>query len=250
MEYTIAEEFTLPSEGKVYSKPVNPVIKLRSMTTEDEMRRLSRSDRPYKNLCEMIDSCIVGDKPGISTYDMCLGDYQYLLHRLRVVTYGPEYEMQSVCPFCGHVNKVTINLDDIPVFTYSDEIEKYLEIKLPKSEKVIKVRMQTPRIVDDITVKADNMKKKNPNISDPTVMLMISSLIEKVDGNIIDSVKLENMIRKLPMADTNYLLKNAEKLNSSIGIDPIILFGCDGCGVDYTAPFRITPEFFGPSINF
>ena len=92
-DYTIAEEFTLPSGGQLYDPPISPIVKLRSMTTEDEMKRLSPSERAYKNMCEIIDGCIVDDI-GISTYDMCLADYQFLLHRIRVVTYGKEYKFR------------------------------------------------------------------------------------------------------------------------------------------------------------
>ena len=90
--YAIFEEGTLPSLGKVYGGlKVNPDFKIRSMTTEEEMRRLSHSDRPLKVICDIIDDCLI-DKPfEISSYDMCLGDYQYLLHKLRVATYGPQY---------------------------------------------------------------------------------------------------------------------------------------------------------------
>lgn len=45
MDYIISEEYTLPSHGKIYSKPVKEVVKLRSMTTNEEMKRLSPSDR-------------------------------------------------------------------------------------------------------------------------------------------------------------------------------------------------------------
>ena len=71
---------------------VNPNIKIRSMTTEEEMKRLGYTEQPYKMLSEIIDDCLV-DKPGISTYDMCLGDYEFLLHKLRVVTYGSDYKI-------------------------------------------------------------------------------------------------------------------------------------------------------------
>ena len=80
MEYTIAEEYELPSKGKVYSKEVNPKVKLRSMTTEEEMKRLGHSPYVYKMFSELIDDCLV-EKPNISTYDMCLGDYQYLFYK-------------------------------------------------------------------------------------------------------------------------------------------------------------------------
>ena len=101
--YSIAEEYVLPSRGKVYSQNVNPNVKIRSMTTEEEMKRLAPSDKTYKNLCEIIDDCLV-ENPGISSYDMCLADYQFLLHKLRVVTYGPDYPITSKCPFCRSDN--------------------------------------------------------------------------------------------------------------------------------------------------
>ena len=91
MDYTIAESYTLPSLGKVYDHEINPHIKLRSMTTTEEMKRLSPSDRPYENLAEIIDDCLI-EKPDISAYDLCVGDFQFLLHKLRIVTYGPMYK--------------------------------------------------------------------------------------------------------------------------------------------------------------
>lgn len=57
--YTIAESYVLPSKGLIYDKEVNPKIKLRSMTTEEEMRRLSPSDTPYKTMCDIIESCML-----------------------------------------------------------------------------------------------------------------------------------------------------------------------------------------------
>ena len=95
--YVFAEEYTLPSMGKVYDVKVNPVVRLKSMNTEHEMKRLSPSERPYKTLCEIIDDCLV-DNPGISSYDMCMADYIFLLHKLRVATYGKTYEIEANSP--------------------------------------------------------------------------------------------------------------------------------------------------------
>lgn len=249
MSYTIAEDFTLPSLGKVYKKQINPIVKLRSMSTEDEMLRLSHSERPYKLLCDMIENCIVGDKPGISVYDMCLADYQFLLHKLRIVTYGSEYQTQTTCRWCGTVNETTVNLDALEVIEYKDELEKYTEFTLPRSGNVIKIKMQTPRSVDDIALRVKEFKKRSPDAADPTIIYTVKSLIDTIDGQILDSFKLENWVRKLPMMDTNYILKNAEMLNKGFGINTTITIECRGCGVDYDTPFRITPEFFGPRVD-
>ena len=249
--YSIAEEFTLPSRGKVYSTNVNPTVKLRSMTTEEEMKRLSPSDRAYKNLCEIIDDCIV-ENPGISVYDMCLADYQFLLHKLRVVTYGADYPVTTVCPYCKNENEHVVNMNDIEVTEYNpDEFAKYFEFELPVTKKRIRLRMQTPRMIDDVTERNKELKRKSKGKSvDSAFLFSLESLIETVDGQVLDPIKREDFVRSLPMMDTNYIMKHGEKLVESFGVDNSLHFTCPLCGLDYTTSFRITKEFFGPTVHF
>ena len=54
---------------------------------------------------------------------------------------------------------------------------------------------------------------------------------------------------ELAMADSNYILKAAQKLNTSFGIESEVLHQCSVCGLDYTSNFRANSEFFGPSID-
>jgi hypothetical protein len=86
-DYTIMEGYELPSKGKIYSDSVNPHVELRSMTARDEMKRLSPSSTPLKTLADIIEGCCI-EKPKVHVYDMALGDYEFLLHKLRIVTYG------------------------------------------------------------------------------------------------------------------------------------------------------------------
>ena len=248
-DYIIAEEYTLPSYGKVYDKQVNPVIKLRSMTTEDEMKRLAPSDNGFKLLCEIIDDCMV-TKPGISSYDMCLGDQQFLLHKLRIVTYGPEYQLMCKCQYCGSNNKHVLDLDSLTPKEYNEDIEKLKEFDLPVSKKHIKLRMQTPRMLDDIQSRKKEFLRKHPSAtSEPAFLFTLESIIDTVDGQKLDAVAIEDFIRNLPMRDTNFLTKKAEKLNESIGLDLQFEAECQVCGLTYKGMFRTTNEFFGPSID-
>lgn len=248
--YSIAEEYTLPSRGKVYSVNVNPVVKIRSMTTEEEMKRLAPSERAYKNICEIIDDCLVED-PGISAYDMCLADYQFLLHKLRVVTYGSDYNITTTCPYCRSNNDGKVNLNDIEVVYYNrDDFAKLTEFVLPKTGKKITLRMQTPRMIDDINAQSKELKKKSKGASGDTAFLFtLEALIDTIDGNKIDPVKKEDFVRALPMMDTNYIMKHAQKLVESFGLKNSVDTECPVCGLDYTSSFRITAEFFGPSID-
>ena len=51
------------------------------------------------------------------------------------------------------------------------------------------------------------------------------------------------------MKDTNYMLQCAKKLNDLIGEDKEFTIKCSVCGLDYRSPFRITSEFFVPTID-
>ena len=249
-DYTIAHSFTLPSEGKVYAMDVKPEFKIRSMTTAEEMKRLNHSERPYMAMAEIMDSCLV-DKIGISAYDLCVADYQFMLHKLRLVTYGPKYKLSSTCPYCGTTNTFTVDLSDIPVKEFDkDEYEKYSEFLLPVTQKKIKLRMQTPRILDNINVASREQRKKNPQATgDPAFLFTLQNLIETIGGEKPDSIKIQYFVQHLPMMDTNYILKSAQKLNSMFGIDSQLVNTCRICGLDYTSNFRTTSEFFGPSID-
>lgn len=248
--YSIAEEYTLPSLGKVYSQNVSPVVKLRSMTTEEEMKRLAPSDRAYKNICEIIDDCIVEDI-GISAYDMCLADYQFLLHRLRVVTYGSEYRLTTTCPYCGSESEGCVDLTSLEVTEYNQEnFANLSQFKLPKTGKHITIKMQTPRMVDQITSKSKELKKKSKNTAgDAAFLFTLQELIDTVDGMKLDPVKKEDFVRGLPMMDANYIIKHAQKITESFGINTNLDRECSICGLDYIAPFRVTSEFYGPSID-
>lgn len=249
--YTIAEHYELPSKGLIYPHQFDPTVKLRSMTTQDEMKRLTNSDLQYKIMSEIIDDCIVDEKLPISSYDMCLGDYQYLLHRLRVVTYGPEYKMSVKCPVCGGVSDVVCDLDSLEKIEFEmEDIDKLKEVQLPTSNKTVILKFQTPRILDNIAKRKKDLLKKNPeSLVDPSFLLTLMSVIDTVDDKKLNEVQLEKFVRNLPMRDANILLQKAIKLNESVGLKTDFECKCKHCGFEMTSSFRITPEFYGPTID-
>lgn len=170
--YTIAERYTLPSHGLLYDSDINPDIKLRSMTVRDEMKRMAPSNDGtiYRVLAEVIDDCLI-EKPGISSYDMCIGDFQFLMHKLRIVTYGPEYKISCKCPNCGNYDEYVVNLEDLSLDELKDfDKDKYLRLELPASKKIVELNYNTPRILDGIEKEVDRVakqyKKQNKVMSD------------------------------------------------------------------------------------
>lgn len=249
MDYTISESFVLPSLGKIYTPEVDPKITLRSMNTMDEMKRLSPSEYQHKQMSDIIDACIVSG-PNISAYDMCVGDYQFLLYRLRMVTYGSEYDIYTKCGYCTFENKDTINLDDLPVLKYNEEVEKYREFDLPMSKKHIRIKFQTPRMLDDVAARARELKKKSSDKNvDYSLMLTLATMIEEVDRQRIPVHKLETWVQELPMKDTNTIFAYATKLNGVIGVSSDLEVTCGLCGNTYKTTFRPAADFYRPNID-
>jgi hypothetical protein len=115
-------EFTLPigyvdAEGEIHRQVV-----LRKMTGREEA---ILADRKYqrnggKLVTELLHSCVVrlagveanGKGPIASLYS---ADRNYLLLKLRSITFGPELEATYTCPGCGEGLQLVENLDELPV---------------------------------------------------------------------------------------------------------------------------------------
>lgn len=246
--YTIGEGLELPSKGLIYSDHVNSHIELRSMTARDEMKRLAPSTTQFKTLADIIDGCMI-EKPSISSYDMALGDYEYLLHKLRIITYGDEYKMTLRCPDCGHIIETSVHLNDLALRDFDiDTFEKYRSFTLPKSGHTVSIRPQTPRMLDEANGKARELAKKykDADISFD-ILVLLTAVIDTIDGNKLDSLKLETFINNLPAMDMTKILNNVDAINACIGLDNYIEVTCQNCGGSIPTSFRFGPEFFRPS---
>lgn len=249
MEKTIVKNITLPSMGQIYEVPFDPTVSMRSMTIADEMRRLQITDDTYRSLAGIIDDCLEIKLP-ISSYDLCMGDFEFLLYKLRVVSYGPEYKLGLSCPYCGELTQAEISIDDLDLFEYNDDILELKEITLPRSGDKLKLKFQTPRMVDQAARERKEMKKRFPDLKgDPSILIMLSLSIEEVNGKPMGKTALQEYIKSLEMLDINYIVQKLDKLNSSIGVDKLVLAKCSNCGNELTGQFRLTNEFFSPSLD-
>lgn len=253
--YTIAERYTLPSHGLLYDSDINPDIKLRSMTVRDEMKRMAPANDGtiYRVLAEVIDDCLV-EKPGISSYDMCIGDFQFLMHKLRIVTYGPEYKISCKCPNCGNYDDYIVNLEDLSLDELKDfDKDKYLRLELPASKKIVELNYNTPRILDNIEKEVDRVakqyKKQNKVMSDVDWHLLYQLVyaIKTVDGQKLSVTQKETFCNNLVGRDYNAIVNALDKLDQKVGLGLMFEVKCNQCGLNMSVPFRLTNEFFRPS---
>ena len=247
-DYTIMEGYELPSKGKIYTENVDPHIELRSMTARDEMKRLSPSSTPLKTLADIIEGCCI-EKPAVHVYDMSLGDYEFLLHKLRIVTYGEDYKVSLRCPECGELIDAVAKLGQLSVKEFDDELVNSIQnFQLPQSGRSITLNFLTPRRVEEMEVKVKDMKRryKSATIDFDTLVRAMSN-IDLIDGEKHPEHELENFVMNLPARDLQKILNNIDKLNQQIGLDNVLYLTCPKCGEEVNTFFRFGPEFFRPS---
>ena len=246
--YTIMEGYEIPSKGKIYSEPLNPHIELRSMTARDEMKRLSPSSTPLKTLADIIEGCCV-EAPAVHVYDMSLGDYEFLLHKLRIVTYGEDYKVTLRCPECGEVIESIAKLGQLDVKDFNeDEVRNLQTFSLPKSGHTITLNFTSPHMMEEMEARVKDMKRryKNATIDFETLVKLLFS-IDLVNGEKQSETNLENFITSLPALDLQKILNNIENLNQQIGLENILYLTCPKCGNEISTFFRFGPEFFRPT---
>ena len=246
--YTVMEGVELPSKGLIYSTKVNPHVELRSMTAKEEMQRLAPSNTPLKVLSDIIEACMI-EKPAIHVYDMALGDYEFLLHRLRVATYGSAYKVSVGCPHCGHFTDTEINLDALEIREFDmKKWEELTTIKLPRSGHLVSLNFQTPRMLEENTAKAKDLARRfKDSEANFELSIAISSAIATIDGTKYNGFEIDNWIAKLPAADLIKLRNALDELNEYIGIDNKFYIDCEKCHEEVTSFFRFGPEFFRPT---
>lgn len=246
--YTIMEGYELPSKGEIYNVKVNSHVELRSMSARDEMKRLAPSTTQFKTLADIIENCMI-EKPAVHVYDMALGDYEFLLHKLRIVTYGGKYKMYLTCPFCGETNEVIYDLENLELKDF--DLNAYNELRtfvLPRSGHTVSIKFQTPRMLDEQELRAKEMKRKYKDADiDFSTLVLLSLVIDTVDGVKLDPLKVESFIEKLPALDMTKILNNVDALNVNLGLNTKIQVSCPTCGNDIDAFFRFGPEFFRPT---
>jgi hypothetical protein len=115
-------EFTLPigyedAEGRIHRTAV-----LRKMTGRDEAAMADRRNRGNgaRIITELIGNCVVRigdiDHPGTQiARQMYSADRQYLLVKLREITFGSEMQATYPCPTCREATVRVENLDELDV---------------------------------------------------------------------------------------------------------------------------------------
>ena len=243
----IREDFVLPSGGKLYGNNVSPNVTLRAMTTMDEKTRLSSSG--LTSVVNLLNSCVVS--PDLfNASELKMFDVEFLLYKLRTVTYGNIYKVRAYCDHCGKYVDIDVDLDSLTVNTVPDDFSEPFDIgKLPVSGDKLECRILS--IADSIEMSRESQKilnKYKDYEGDPSYILTYKYMIYTVNGEVLPDFKKQAYVENMHAMDSRYLEEVYGNMVNGFGLDTLIDTVCPICGSPMLFDLPITDEFFRPKI--
>ena len=147
----------LPSRGNAYIESDGVVnIKPFTYAQERKLRSIKKAAQGMRVVRSLFKDCV----EGLVYDDMTLEDKNYILFKLREISYGDDYALSLQCRHCDSNNALTMKISRVQVKYAPDDYKEPIEIVLPDTQQ--KVVFVTPRCKDeqymtDMEVLTDNL---------------------------------------------------------------------------------------------
>jgi len=217
----------IPYNSKnIVTLPSGSQATLRPITFEEEKQILSLAKKGVDPSMVLIDSCV----SDIDKSDILLVDKIYLLFKLRELSFGSVYKFVVGCPACKQENRISIDLNDMPVVSMED-MGREVEIELPMCKKpaVVKLAsMSDEKYISDTEILMDNLWR----------------FISSING-IENDMVIQKVIKKLPAGDINRMISTV--MCEGYGLTTEIRVLCSHCGDDSVMELPLNKNFFSAS---
>lgn len=216
----------LPSRGRFYTDFES--IKISPLKFLDEQLILTGKDADKDIVTELLEKTV----EGINVSEILLIDKNYLLMKLREVSYGDDYEFSVVCRNCNHESRSKIELSkQLNMTQIPDDFDDPRTITLPKLGVDVVVRL--PRNREERYFADTETSYKN-----------LYRFVVSLNGN-KDPVFISQAINRMEIADVKRIYK--EITTNPYGIDPRFVFKCGKCKHKETLAVPIDSDFFSVS---
>jgi len=215
----------LPTLGKPYEGYGSDQVTIRAFTFEDErsLKQIGEASSPEEAMKTLLQSCI----QGIAINALTIADKNYLLYKIREISYGSRYTIEGSCNSCNTLNKLNLELSALDV-SYMEDYSERLTVHLPDSKKTATIRM--PRVSDEPFI--NTVEKLMDNIS---------RFVVDIEG-IDDDKVIYAFLRKTTLKDV-VTLRNSV-FNLDCGYEKDVLFECVKCRTDNKTVLGLNENFF------
>ena len=218
----------LPSRGKSY-RDHEGVVSIKAFTYREEkkLRSIKKVNQANNIIKSLFGDCV----KGLDYDSMTLEDKNFVLFKLREISYGDKYVITAVCPDCSAENNLNLLISEIPVEYAAEDFEEPLEITLPDSDQVVKYvnpRAKDEPYMEDMVTLTENLWR------------FALSVGAHSDKNI-----LRQFFEQTTVRDISFFRENLSK--SHYGFTKKVAFDCASCGETTETFVPFNESFFSVS---
>ena len=204
-------------------------VQLRPFTFEDEkiLRGISTTAEGAAVIPKLFSRCM----KGIEYADLLVVDKNYILYKLRALSYGADYKIKATCEECTYESQLTVGLNDLPI-NYAEKLED-LQGKITLPDSGVEVEIRTLTTADEVFT---------DKISEITGNLW--RFIKTVDGHSGRSIT-QGFVSGTTARDISTIRNSI--FNNNIGIQTLVNFICKECNHHSALELPINETFFDAS---
>ena len=197
-------------------------------------------------LLSLLQSCIVSPKD-FNVYNLLPFESQYLLYRLRILTYGNENTFKDACPYCGEINEVTIDLNSIPIIDIPDDFKLTFDISLPVSGDVLTCKLLTEGELSKIRKDSKDFTK---NTGNEDLDRIWESRIIAINGvTKLAPIEISQYLDEMSDYDSEYFMEYYSRYSGNYGLQTQLNYTCDHCNRKVESEMPGIATFFRPEFK-
>jgi len=236
---------TLPSKGLIYKGEIPAEVSLRGMTTRDE--KILYASMGSNVFQKILKSCIT-DPKDLDINKLIASDELFLVLQLRMITYGPEYKVETQCPRCGSTNTYTVMLNELDVNYLDDNFTEPIEVELPRSGDKLSLKILRNEDSEFVERYAKKFAKTfNQNAREVEYTANIAKFITAINGKSVDFETAIDYVNNMVSRDSAEIRSAMNKI--LVGVDTRVTVDCQSCGEEFTFNMPLTSEFFRPTFD-
>ena len=218
----------LPSRGRAYVDCEDTIhIKPFTFAEERKLRSIKKASQGTRVIAALIATCT----RGLDYDSMTLEDKNYILFKLREISYGDQYTINSDCEGCESQNSLVVDISNVPVTYTEEDYEEPLIVELPDSKQIVK--FVTPRCKDEDYI--TDMEKLTGNLWRFALSV----------GEFSDKKIIKSFFEKTTVKDIAFFREEITK--DRYGMNKTMSYECANCGEINESLIPFTESFFSVS---
>ena len=241
----LTEVVKMPSRGMVPGVPKE--VTIRAIQRKDKKKLLMSETNDV--LLSLLQYSIVSPTD-FNVYNLLPFESEYLLYRLRILTYGPNHTFKQQCRFCGELNDVEMDLNAIPVLELPDGFKTTFDIPLPVSGNILTCKLLTEG--EKATINKQSRELQNATGDENVGLDMIwEARIVAINGEKkLAPIEKTQFMDEMNDYDSEYFMEYYSNYEGNYGLQTKLKYACDKCGKVNESAMPSIYTFFRPTFTF